>query len=79
MSSHRKGEVFLWLTMQPETSQLTPRTVADLLSVTTAIKKHAILDWGCTESVASCIAINKIDFTLDLEGSFIPEEGSNCR
>lgn len=51
MCSSRKGETFLWLTMQPETSQLNLRTVTDLIKVTEGIKNHAELDWRCSTSV----------------------------
>ena len=79
LCSQRGDETFLWLTMQPETNQLTPRTVTDLLKVLVAIKKHAEMTWRCSLSVANCIGISKIDLTMDLEGSFIPNLGYDCR
>ena len=53
--------------------------MATLQSIIEEVKNHAMLGWRCAQSVAYAIAVTKIDFTVDLEGSFMPAEGSNCR
>ena len=61
-----KAEVFLWFTIVPESSSLTPRTVSDLQKIIEGIKKHAMLSWSCSLEVVGQITVTKIDFTVDL-------------
>lgn len=76
--STRKSETFIWITLSPETTILTPRTMTQFLSTQLALKEHAVGFWGCSGSAASQIEMTKIDVGNDMKGSFIPDLGNLC-
>jgi hypothetical protein len=71
--SSRQGETFIWVTLNPETTKLTPRTLAQVMQVVAAIKSHAEVYWLEKEAEMSAIELSKIDVAVDLTGSFLPE------
>ena len=70
--SERASETFLWLTLYPETTNLTPRTMGQILQVESALCEHAKAFWGWSEELVGQIELTKIDSAIDLKGSFIP-------
>ena len=75
--SERGNETFMWLTLYPETTQLTPWTMTQLIHTHSAICNHAYQFWGCSKEVSVSIEPSKIDVAVDLQGAFIPEEGKS--
>ena len=66
------------VTLSPETTILTPRTMAQFVSTLYALKEHASSFWGCSEEVALQIELSKIDIATDMKGSFIPDQDEPC-
>ena len=50
--STRGSETFIWITLTPETTILTPRSMKQFLSTQSALREHASTFWGCSEQVA---------------------------
>ena len=73
--SYNGSEPFLWLTPSPGTSELSEFTVRNFLQAKRALQEHAKVHWGCSEEETGRISISKLDTTIDLKGSFIPEGG----
>ena len=76
--TERKGELFLWFTLESSCSALTPRTIADVERVLRAVQEFASLSLGFEETAISEIKLWKLDYTVDLKGSFltIPSESA---
>lgn len=45
MASERSNRTYLWLTLQPNTTTLTPRTLVEFKKTLEALQKYAKLDW----------------------------------
>ena len=45
MASERSDRTYLWLTLQPNTTTLTPRTLVEFKKTLEALQKYAKLDW----------------------------------
>ena len=68
----RGNETFLWLTLYPENTQLTPRTMQQIIKAKSALVEHAKTFWAFSVEVATSIELSKIDVAVDLNGSFMP-------
>ena len=53
--SKRGSETFIWITLSPETTLLTPRTMKQFVKTQVALKEHAVGFWRCSGSAASQI------------------------
>ena len=42
----RRKETYIWFTLNPETTRLTPRTMTELMKVVAAVKLHGEAFWG---------------------------------
>lgn len=47
--------------------------------VTAAVRYHATYDWRMGSDAGNRIHVTKLDVTLDLAGSFLPDADFNCR
>ena len=72
-------ELHLWISLTSSSSFLTPRTVVELQRVLRAIREFASLQWGFAEPALAEIRLWKVDFTLDLQGSFITSPTSESK
>ena len=70
--NERASETFLWLTLYPETTKITPRTMAQICKTEKALCAYAKAFWGWSEEYVELIELTKIDFATDLYGSFLP-------
>ena len=75
--SEKGGETFMWLTLHPDATQITPRTMSQLVHTHRIICDHAHNIWGCSKRVSESIEPTKIDLAFDLQGAFIPAEGKS--
>ena len=75
----RGSETFVWITLNPETTKLSPRTMIHFLKTKAALQEHALSYWGCSREVASQIELSKIDAAIDMKGSFLPNLGKSYR
>ena len=62
------------MTLNPETAQLTPRTVTQITQIVAIVKDHAVRFWNKTNEEANEIKLSKIDVSVDLKGSFLPSK-----
>ena len=68
----------LWFTLESSCSALTPRTLADVERVLLAVQDFAELSLGFEKTAIPEIKLWKLDYTVDLKGSFltIPSESA---
>ena len=75
--TQHKNRCFIWVTITPETSMLTPRLLRQIDQARALVTNHALRYWTPSDpSSPHDITIGKIDVALDLYGSFIPEKGA---
>ena len=70
----RGEKTFIWVTLNPETSRLTPRTMTELKSIVSAMQLHAYTFWCLERENGRVFELSKIDIAIDLEGSFITHQ-----
>ena len=56
----------MWLTLHPDATQITPRTMSQLVHTHRIICDHAHNIWGCSKRVSESIEPTKIDLAFDL-------------
>ena len=69
----RGKSTYIWVSLNPETSRLTPRTMSELKAVVQAIQWHANTFWGIDGEADQQFELSKIDIAVDLGGSFITQ------
>lgn len=68
-----KSGIRIWITLNPETTRLTPRTMTEIKKVVTAVEEHADTFWCLSDDSCSHAEITKIDVAVDLQGAFVPD------
>ena len=61
----------LWVTINPETSRVTPRTISEIKRVLEEIQWHARTFWNIDRDGNGDIELVKLDVANDLKGSFL--------
>ena len=75
--SDRGTNTYIWFTLSPETSRLTPRTINEFTKVVNAMKLHAGSLWGLDKEESSHFEITKIDIAVDMKGAFMTSKGND--
>ena len=71
--TERNENTYAWLTLKPETANLTPHMSTELVNIVKVIKEHLMITWDLDEDELDEIKMIKLDITQDLYGSFIPK------
>ena len=74
MVTGSNNKTSLWITLTPETAELTCRTVADLHQALATVKQWAGAKWGFDEQAVGQIELTKLDVTMDFLGSLLPAD-----
>ena len=74
MVTGSNNKTSLWITLTPETAELTCRTVADLHQALATVKQWAGAMWGFDEQAVGQIELTKLDVTMDFLGSLLPAD-----
>ena len=61
----------MWVTLKPETTQLTPRILSEMMHLLAAVRAHADVFWQYDEDELYAIDFTKIDVAVDMKGSFM--------
>ena len=72
----RGTDTYLWLTLTPETSYITPRTMALLRLTMKKIKEYAESAWLFDREKLSLIVLTKVDVAIDYKGGFLAENSN---
>lgn len=62
----------MWVTLNDSCSQLSRGLITRMVTAQQRVKKFALENWLNDDQGLSNIRITKVDFCIDLEGSFIP-------
>ena len=73
MYTQRGDDVFIWVTIRPETASLTPRTMNELKKVADEVNEHAMINWPTENKENRDIKLSKVDVACDFRGSFFPK------
>ena len=65
---------FAWITLTPESANLTPRTLKQVRDILEKAKDYAKTYWSYSEEEAAEMVPTKIDIAIDMKGSFIPTD-----
>jgi hypothetical protein len=65
------GHTKLWMTLNPECSYVDTRFLTRIRVLNRQILNHARAYWSCDDNEVESIEISKLDFAIDLEGSFL--------
>lgn len=86
--SVRSGRAYLWITVDPSSAALTPRSMQQARDIVKTIREHAeechwIDDWEDEdeerEEADGAICLSKYDITVDHRGAFIPSDYHKTR
>lgn len=78
MVTNRGGQVYIWMTINPESAKLDGILISQLNKVLQAMRNFAESYWQMTTEETEKIFITKVDVTVDLLGSFIPRRSSDA-
>ena len=68
---NRGQETYIWFTLNPEFSRLTPRTLYLLMLIVKTIRFHAGVFWSFEDEELNSIELTKVDVAVDMKGAFI--------
>ena len=63
---------YLWITIDPSTALLTPRTIKRCKEILEVIQTHAEENWDYEDTELESIELIKLDVAVDLKGAFLP-------
>ena len=64
----------LWITLTPETAELSRRTVVQIHEAVKTVRRCAEDMWSFAHQAVEQIEVTKVDVTMDYKGSFLPRD-----